>query len=491
MAEKTLPDGVVSLGNNDPTKYKVEYPNQKAVDKNGFTTERTLVAIFDGADGDYDLYEKAPLTGALGSPFYSYNAGSRTKTVRNDTTYQKYMGGFDGAVQFEYIDKSTKKNILAASQFRILAGYKPGDTSTTAAREANALANNPDFVGLPGAANAAVEPVVVDPSNTPLNTEDPNTTLPPEDGQTSTPLTEDDLRDIVNSGRREGTFGKIESLQYPEYIPEGLNYDHIQISAYAYVPAGLGLNPTAAEDRYKNAEKSLGSVTLPMQPNFSESNSVDWGGDMLNAVQSGLGGLALEAIGKVGDGSFAEAIKGLATGAGQLLDEALMDQTTKQFLAAYFAGQAVKANIVGRSTGAVINPNLELLFNGPKLRTFSFSFKLTPRSADEAKTIRKIIKFFKKNMAAQRSTSNLFLLSPNIFKLKYISGFDGEQNPYMNKIKPCALSAFNVNYTPDGSYMTYNDPNNPSMTSYDIGLSFSEIEPIYADEIKNTTDMSF
>ncbi len=94
-------------------------------------------------------------------------------------------------------------------------------------------------------------------------------------------------------------------------------------------------------------------------------------------------------------------------------------------------------------------------------------------------------------MAAQRSTSNLFLLSPNIFKLKYISGFDKEQNPYMNKIKPCALSAFNVNYTPDGSYMTYNDPNNPSMTSYDIGLSFSEIEPIYADEIKNTTDMSY
>ena len=106
--------------------------------------------------------------------------------------------------------------------------------------------------------------------------------------------------------------------------------------------------------------------------------------------------------------------------------------------------------------------------------------------------VRKIIKFFKKNMAAQRSTTNLFLLSPNVFKLKYISGFNKEQNPYMNKIKPCALSAFNVNYTPDGSYMTYNDPNNPSMTSYDIGLSFSEIEPIYADEINYATnDMSY
>ena len=489
MAEKTLPDGVVSLGNNDPTKYKVEYPNQKAVDKNGFTTERTLVAIFDGADGDYDLYEKAPLTGALGSPFYSYNAGSRTKTVRNDTTYQKYMGGFDGAVQFEYIDKTTKKNTLAASQFRVLAGYKPGDTSTTAAREANALANNPDFVGLTGGANVAVVPVVVDTPNTPLNTEDSNTALPPEDGQTSTPLTEDDLRDIVNSGRREGTFGKKESLQYPEYIPEGLNYDHIQISAYAYVPAGVGLDPTAAEDRYKNAEKSLGSVTLPMQPNFSESNSVAWGGDMLNAIQSELGRGGLEAINKGSNLEIKGAIDALVNSGINIING--FSGEGKQFIAAHFAGQAVKANIIGRATGAVINPNLELLFDGPKLRTFSFSFKLTPRNADEAKIIRQIIKFFKKNMAAQRSTSNLFLLSPNIFKLKYISGFGKKQNPYMNKIKPCALSAFNVNYTPDGSYMTYNDPNNPSMTSYDIGLSFSEIEPIYADEIKNTDDMSY
>ena len=258
------------------------------------------------------------------------------------------------------------------------------------------------------------------------------------------------------------------------------------------MPAGLGLTPTAAEDRYKNVEQRLGSVILPMQPNFSESNSVAWGGDMLNVVQSLLGKTAVGAIEGIGEGFNAERLQGVANQFFGDVNNVLDDKNLGPFVAAYFAGQAVKANITGRTTGAVINPNLELLFNGPKLRTFSFSFKLTPRSADEAIMVRKIIKFFKKNMAAQRSTTNLFLLSPNVFKLKYISGFNKEQNPYMNKIKPCALSAFNVNYTPDGSYMTYNDPNNPSMTSYDIGLSFSEIEPIYADEINYATnDMSY
>ena len=52
----------------------------------------------------------------------------------------------------------------------------------------------------------------------------------------------------------------------------------------------------------------------------------------------------------------------------------------------------------------------------------------------------------------------------------------------MNKFKPCACTNFAVNYTPDGSYMTYRGE--PSMTSYQLTMSFGEIEPIYSDEYK-------
>ena len=46
------------------------------------------------------------------------------------------------------------------------------------------------------------------------------------------------------------------------------------------------------------------------------------------------------------------------------------------FIKAYFAGQAVGRNIVARATGQVLNPNMELLFQGPTLRTVNFNFKL-------------------------------------------------------------------------------------------------------------------
>ena len=83
-----------------------------------------------------------------------------------------------------------------------------------------------------------------------------------------------------------------------------------------------------------------------------------------------------------------------------------------------------------------------------------------------------------------RSTSNLFLLTPNIFTVEYIYNAKGEnagqQHPYLNIFKPMAMTNLNVNYTPDGTYMTYNETG--SLTSYDLQMSFGEIEPIYADE---------
>ena len=178
-----------------------------------------------------------------------------------------------------------------------------------------------------------------------------------------------------------------------------------------------------------------------------------------------------------GEGKGKEAIQSLVDGVGDLGNLA-KDDKTKAAVAAYFAGQAVGANVLGRSTGQVINPNMELLFTGPNLRSFSFNFTLTPRDPEEARIVRKMIRAMKRNMTPQRSSEALFLKSPRIFELEYIFGDDNREHPFLNKFKPCACTSFTVNYTPDGSYMTYRDE--PSMTSYQISMSFGEIEPIYA-----------
>ena len=84
-------------------------------------------------------------------------------------------------------------------------------------------------------------------------------------------------------------------------------------------------------------------------------------------------------------------------------------------------------------------------------------------------------------MAPIRSKSNLFLKSPHTFQLeyKYRGGNKSESHPYLNKFKECALQGCAVNYTPNGNYSTFSDG---VMMSYQLTLSFSELEPIFNDE---------
>jgi len=130
--------------------------------------------------------------------------------------------------------------------------------------------------------------------------------------------------------------------------------------------------------------------------------------------------------------------------------------------------------ILARSTGEIMNPNMELLFNGPSLRSFRFQFKLTPRGKTEADEVRKIIRTFKEHMAPKVSNAGTFLKTPDVFELRYRKGTD--PHPFLHRFKQCFLKEVNVNYTGEGTYATYDDGTPVSMI---MDLSFQEIEPIY------------
>jgi hypothetical protein len=78
------------------------------------------------------------------------------------------------------------------------------------------------------------------------------------------------------------------------------------------------------------------------------------------------------------------------------------------------------AKLLSRATGQVINPNLELLFNGPQLRPFSFTFKLAARSKKKDRTILKILNFLREECLQLEQNRNLFLKSPNTFTIQYL-----------------------------------------------------------------------
>ena len=276
-----------------------------------------------------------------------------------------------------------------------------------------------------------------------------------------------------------------ETLYYP-LNKDKREHDFLKVTAVEYVPNKFGEAggiTRDADERMKASEKRLGSVFLPMQPGLSDASSVNWGEGTMNALEAGMAGLAGSAI-KGASKGLAKAATDAMGSIGESMEN--LKKVDEDAVAAYFAGQATGVqNLMARTAGKVLNPNLELLFSGPALRTFAYTYKFTPREEREAKMIRNIVRFFKKHMAAKREKGKeIFLKSPDVFRLQYIFK-NGGQHPFLNKIKLCALRSLDVQYTPDGSYMTYDDG---SMTSYQVSMQFGELNPIFNTDFEGSDD---
>lgn len=233
--------------------------------------------------------------------------------------------------------------------------------------------------------------------------------------------------------------------------------------------------------------KKVGTpVYLAIQAPISDQNSVDWGPDSVNAIDSAIFNLSLEAMTANSNDQLADIVK---TKTGEIFTKA---RQSSDILRKFLAGQAASLNnVLARTDGLVLNPNLELLFQGPQLRPFTFQFKMSARNKDEAKEIKNIIKYFKYYMAVRKTDDELFLKSPCVFTIQYLKGEDPHKS--INLISPgdekkaCALTNCSVDYTPLGTYMTYNDQSDPesTMVAYTLSLQFQELEPIYNTDYRD------
>jgi hypothetical protein len=84
-------------------------------------------------------------------------------------------------------------------------------------------------------------------------------------------------------------------------------------------------------------------------------------------------------------------------------------------------------------------------------------------------------------MAPRKGVAEIFLKTPMIFDITYINGKLEKEHTSINKIKTCALKMFNVNYTPNNQYMTYDDAE-ATMTGYSLEMQFQELEPVFYDD---------
>ena len=329
-------------------------------------------------------------------------------------------------------------------------------------------------------------------------------------------LTDEEIQ-AFDSLFQDGGGDKIRNAIYPTDNTYGKirGQDYVTIDQYTYLPPrrstlfGKDGNPTVnfteGQQRTTPLKKFLAQVKLPMPNNITDSNAVAWGDDVMNNLSATLtagfmknpllvGGLGI--AGSLINPSLGRALALLASGGGGAEGAqrvaAAMASPQGQAQGAVNTGAAILGalganvspeSIFARGFGVIPNSNVELLFNNVTLRSFQFSWRMSPRDEDEAKEVKKIIRFFKQGMAAKTMQNragerSLFLGTPNVFRLQYRTA-NGKIIEGVNRIKPCAVVGTAVNYTPDGSWAAYDEGQPVSCT---LSIQMKELEPVYASD---------
>jgi hypothetical protein len=385
-----------------------------------------------------------------------------------------------------------------------------------------------------GTANKKILPSWADASNqgkTPQTTTAPITAAPVQGLQGLFNLFEPGLKDIANldfsSTNEEQLFSDRALLKYPRDILD-MKQDTLQIVMYNYkAPLGdvfvqrddkgnqIKIDPAAiinqGLERNTALKKYIGTVILPIPSGIQDNNAISWGDDTMNSMNAGIAAAAINDITKPLAGQAATAFAGLISslkglklpeqsinnitamlGSGASPDNPMFKTSVISLLLKNAGVELPPETILARGAGIVPNSNLELLFQGPTLRQFGFSWRMSPRSDLEARNVKRIIRFFKQGSAARKISNmsgtranTLFLGTPNVFKLSYKTGNDEISG--LNKFKICALVNMSVVYAPDGQWASYDKGQPVSLT---MSLNFQEIEPVYEDDYRTDNRMS-
>ena len=231
-------------------------------------------------------------------------------------------------------------------------------------------------------------------------------------------------------------------------------------------------------------------IELPIPQEVNDANSVTWGEDSLNIFQ--LAGLAAAQRIMTRPGETFQEVANLIQRGIELPN---VDDNVKNAVLAGISGQAINAlggnvspgSVIARSTGQILNSNLELLFKGVNLRSFPFSVTFSPRNFEEAIRVKTIIRYLKQTMAPKTGVegggTGIFLKSPDVFALRYMH--KGADHPFLNSFKLCALTGLNVNYTNAGTYASY-DGGTP--VNIRMNMTFKELNPIYSEDYEGMGD---
>ena len=261
----------------------------------------------------------------------------------------------------------------------------------------------------------------------------------------------------------------------------------IQLGRGASEPGAFALqNATSANTTATGAGRALKkpkhTLYLPIPRQIQDANSVTYDSGRLDPLEAVGAALIKQGIENPSFQKVQEVASLLLNDGVDLVGDNV------DAIASAIAGRAIGAlggnvtanALIARGSGAILNPNLESLFQGVKLRQFPFTFEFFPRNMREGTEVGNIIRVLKRSMAARNNKKKgkgVFIKQPDIFQLQYMKG--GQEHPFLNKFLPMHLTDMKINYSQSGTYSTFYDG---TPTHMSVSCSFTEVNPVYQED---------
>jgi hypothetical protein len=243
------------------------------------------------------------------------------------------------------------------------------------------------------------------------------------------------------------------------------------------------------------------TICLPLPNELNDNTGVDWDNQNLEAVGDIING-------SLASGATAALLRNsgaLLTGAGKGIAGGIKSAGGAM---GGVSGAAVKAlggglenmvpdaaqvtSAIQQSQGLAPNPNPSVMFRGPQLREFTYTWTIFPDNKKQSDALRTMIKRIKSRVLPKSagSDSASVLNYPNTVQINFFPWDTvGSDNPWgwgsntIIRIKKCVVKSFNVNYTPTNVPAFFADGgDSPHAVATNITITLQEIEYMLAND---------
>ena len=233
-------------------------------------------------------------------------------------------------------------------------------------------------------------------------------------------------------------------------------------------------NNTARVDR-KPTTRLDTAIALYMPPTINVSYTA-------NYTDTEIGSLAATISDSLQEGTAKGVIKELMS---DKTKDDMVDAATKALLALAggIPGAQGARELFEMQQGFIMTNRMELAFKGLPKRGFQYTFKMIPKSEEEANEIKNIVDAFKINMLPEGMSvddksgfTGKRLKIPNTFDIKYM--YVGKENEYLHKISTCVLESMSLSYGGDRFKAFDGNSRGAPPVETTMTLNFKEMELI-------------